>query len=77
MIGSSQWESRQAEVGAALSSFGKLVTQGVKLNGRHIHREGRSLGPHSVISFPSPPSRGEEGFFSLISLDRMCHSVSA
>ena len=42
-----------------------------------MHWGRKVLGSYSLIFIPAPPSREEEGFLSLFSLDRKLHGVGA
>ena len=51
--------------------------RGVQMQWWNIHWGGRSWGSSSLIFIPAPLSRGEEGIFSVFSLDQKCHSIGA
>ena len=61
---------------AAPSFLGKPVMWGVQMKGRNIHCRRKAWGSCSLIFIPAPPSRGEEGFLSLYTLDWKCHGAS-
>ena len=57
---------------SSASWFVRRRNEGVEYS---LGREG--VGSYSLIFLPAPPSRGEEGFLSLFSLDQKCHDIGA